>query len=101
FYFKDGNLTWFKEFRDLSSNIIYCWLNSSLGKEALNEITIGSTQAALTLSGLRSIELQIPPLEIRKKLDNELELIFDRINSNQTQIRTLTALRDTLLPKLM
>jgi type I restriction enzyme S subunit len=101
FYFKDGNLTWFKEFRELSSNIIYCWLNSALGKEALNEITIGSTQAALTLSGLRSIELQIPPLEIRKKLDNELELIFDKINSNQTQIRTITALRDTLLPKLM
>jgi type I restriction enzyme S subunit len=40
-------------------------------------------------------------LEIRKKLDNELELIFDKINSNQTQIRTITALRDTLLPKLM
>lgn len=101
FYFKDGNLTWFQEFRDLSSNIIYCWLNSALGREALNEITIGSTQAALTLSGLRNIELQIPPLEIRKKLNNELELIFDKINSNQTQIRTLTALRDTLLPKLM
>lgn len=27
--------------------------------------------------------------------------MFKTINNNQTQIRTLTALRDTLLPKLM
>ena len=27
--------------------------------------------------------------------------IFDKIKSNQTQIRTLTQTRDTLLPKLM
>jgi type I restriction enzyme S subunit len=27
--------------------------------------------------------------------------LFNKIKSNQTQIRTLTALRDTLLPKLM
>jgi type I restriction enzyme S subunit len=30
-----------------------------------------------------------------------LEAIQNKIESNQTQIRTLTALRDTLLPKLM
>jgi len=27
--------------------------------------------------------------------------IYEKLNHNQTQIRTLTALRDTLIPKLM
>jgi len=31
----------------------------------------------------------------------ESEPLFNKIKSNQTQIRTITALRDTLLPKLM
>jgi type I restriction enzyme, S subunit len=33
--------------------------------------------------------------------DNQVKPIFNKILKNQTQIRTLTALRDTLLPKLM
>ena len=53
FYFKDGNLTWFKDYKRISSNIIYCWLKSKIGKEQLDGIIIGSTQAALTISGIR------------------------------------------------
>jgi type I restriction enzyme S subunit len=53
FYFKDGNLTWFKDFKLLPSSIVYCWLNSSIGKEELDNISIGSTQAALTISVLQ------------------------------------------------
>jgi len=101
FYFKDGNLIWFKDFKELSSTIIYCWLNSDIGKEELNNITIGSTQAALTISGLKQIDLKIPPKEIQNKLDEELITIYKKIDFNQTQIRTLQNLRDTLLPKLM
>ncbi len=101
FYFKDGNLTWFSNFRELPSSIIFCWLNSSLGKEALNNISIGSTQAALTISGLRQIEIVIPPKGIVQKLNKELEDVYEKIEFNQTQIRTLEKMRDTLLPKLM
>lgn len=101
FYFKDGNLTWFKDFRNISSNIIYCWLKSGIGKEQLDGITIGSTQAALTISGLKEIKLKIPPKPLLAELDSKLEIIYNKIESNQTQIRTLNSLRVTLLPKLM
>lgn len=101
FYFKDGNLTWFKDFKGLSSSIVYCWLNSEIGKEELNNITIGSTQVALTISGLKQIELTIPPLDIQNKLDLELNDIYNKVNFNQSQMRTLENMRDTLLPKLM
>jgi len=101
FYFKDGNLTWFKDFKGLPSSIIYLWLTSKIGQEELDLITIGSTQQALTIEGLKSIRFRIPPQEIVSKCEKQFDGIILKMDSNQTQIRTLTTLRDTLLPKLM
>lgn len=101
FYFKDGNLTWFKDFKGLPSSIVYLWLISKIGQEELAAITIGSTQEALTIEGLKSISFKIPPTEKIKIYELEFNSIIDKIDSNQTQIRTLTQTRDTLLPKLM
>ncbi|MBJ9903146.1 restriction endonuclease subunit S [Acinetobacter bereziniae] len=101
FYFKDGNLTWFKDFKQISSNIIFCWLNSKEGKEQLENISIGSTQAALTIQGLKSLELILPPIDVIQILNEQLIVIYQKVNANFKQIRTLEQLRDTLLPKLM
>lgn len=101
FYFKDGNLTWFKDFKELPSSIIYLWLISKIGQEQLAAITIGSTQEALTIEGLKSISFKIPPKEKIKDYEIEFNSIIEKIESNQIQIKTLTQTRDTLLPKLM
>ena len=101
FYFKDGNLTWFKDFDIVPSIIIFCWLKSNIGQEQLDSITIGSTQAALTISGLKEIPLLVPPLSVIANLELELTRLYRKVDFNQTQIRTLEKLRDTLLPKLM
>ena len=101
FYFKDGNLTWFKDFLGMPSVIIYCWLKSNIGKEQLDSITIGSTQAALTISGLKQIIFKVPPKEIIKLAEEKLTVIYSKIDGNQKQIQTLEKLRDNLLPKLM
>ncbi len=60
FYFKDGNLTWFRNIDKslLDPKYLYIWLSSSIGKQKLDEVTIGSTQAALTISGLKTIEIE-------------------------------------------
>jgi type I restriction enzyme, S subunit len=101
FYFKDGNLTWFKDFVGMPSVIIYCWLKSNIGKEQLDSITIGSTQAALTISGLKQIIFKVPPKEIIKLAEEKLNAIYNKVDGNQIQIQTLEKLRDNLLPKLM
>jgi type I restriction enzyme, S subunit len=98
FYFKDGNLTWFKDFKGLPSSIVYLWLISKIGQEELASITIGSTQQALTIEGLKSISFKIPPKVVLIQTERVFNNIISKIDSNQTQIRTLTAM---LLPKLM
>ena len=101
FYFKDGNLTWFKDFKEISSAIIYFWLLSRIGQEQIRSITIGSTQEAITIDGLKKLKLVLPPKDLLPKYEAEFESIHFKIESNQNQICTLTRLRDTLLPKLM
>lgn len=101
FYFKDGNLTWFKDFKQIPSSIIYLWLISRIGQEELDSIKIGSTQEALTIERLKNINFKVPPNNIIKKCETHFNEIIRKTESNLTQIRTLTQLRDTLLPKLM
>lgn len=93
FYFKDGNLTWFKDFKRISSNIIFCWLNSKDGKEQLDNISIGSTQAALTIQGLKSLELHLPSSEVIQKLDKQLPLIYQKVNPQLSEDKCVEALK--------
>lgn len=43
----------------------------------------------------------VPPKNVLQKMDETVNPLFQKIKSNTQQIRTLTQLRDTLLPKLM
>lgn len=86
FYFKDGNLTWFRKFNDiLRSKYLYYWFSSSIGKKALKEITIGSTQQALTIAGLKSLTIKVPSLDEQDYLIEILDNLSDKIQLN-TQI---------------
>ncbi|MFM6267758.1 MAG: restriction endonuclease subunit S, partial [Dolichospermum sp.] len=56
FYFKDGNLIWLKEFcKDLDSQYLLYWLQSSVGQNSLMSMMIGSAQPALTIIGVSEL----------------------------------------------
>lgn len=103
FYFKDGNLTWLKAFSDeVSSGYIYCWLKLKSTQNQLDMISIGSTQRALTIKGLKT--LKVPVLKCKKKklsMFSFLETTLAKINHNHAQVETISKVRDALLPKLM
>lgn len=83
------------------ARFLYLLLISPEGKKFVYENADGSTQEYITLSSLRNFEFKYPG-DIRiEEFDIEIKPIFQKIESNQTQIRTLTQTRDTLLPKLM
>ena len=93
FYFKDGNLTWFRNFsKSFSSKYLYYFFVSSIGKQKLDEIKIGSTQEALTIMGLKSIELSIPPLPEQEAIVLILSSIDHKIDLLYRQNKTLEAL---------
>ena len=102
FYFKDGNLTWFSKYKtEIRGSYLSTWFNTRQAYLAIEDIKIGSTQQAITISSLNGIEIVKPKDEIIG-LFNELS---DSFSEKQTilikDIRTLAKIRDTLLPKLM
>lgn len=70
-------------------------------KKHLDIFSDGTTLKNLNQEILKNIEFQVPSFESIETFNEKAEPIFDKISKNLTQIRTLTRLRDTLLPKLM
>ena len=90
FYFKDGNLTWFRNFDDsLSSRFLCYWIGSKEGYGVLNNTTIGSSQKALTIASLKKLECPLPPVEIQERVVDILSAYDDLIENNQKQIKLL------------
>lgn len=82
-------------------SFMYAYLNSNEFHEQLMKLASGSVQLNFGPMHLKQITIQLPPknkLEYFRAIANP---IYDKIESNYSQIRTLTQLRDTLLPKLM
>jgi len=67
----------------------------------LKSFNAGSAVPTLNRNHLHEFPVEIPPLNLISKFDKFAIPLFKKINQNKSQIRTLTALRDTLLPKLM
>ena len=100
FYFKDGNLIWFKNFtNNLFSKFLYYWIISSLGKKFLQGVAIGSTQPALTIVGLNQLFLLLPPLPEQKAIAEVLSSLDDKIDLLQKQNQTLENIAQTLFRK--
>ena len=90
FYFKDGNLIWFKNFNDLlDSSFLYTWMCSSYGYQSMQNIAIGSAQKALTISALKDLSLIVPPIDIQHRIATILSRYDSLIENYQKQIKLL------------
>lgn len=67
----------------------------------LNSMAEGSSHPLITQTLLKSLEINIAPEEKVLRFDEQVEIFRNKITANNIQIRTLTTLRDVLLPKLM
>jgi type I restriction enzyme S subunit len=67
----------------------------------LNEMAEGSSHPLLTQTLIKSIQIKLAPTKLIEKFVFQADSWLLRIKRNNTQIRTLEKLRDTLLPKLM
>lgn len=61
----------------------------------------GSAYPAVRADHFATAQVLVPPLQIREAFDGQVILLRDLIASNDAELRTLAALRDSLLPKLI
>ncbi len=80
-------------------NNFFIW--NYLSKKKIDEIVTGAVQHKINQGNLKSLDFPKYPIKLIEQFNNQTNNMFDKINKNKTQIRTLEKLRDTLLPKLM
>ncbi len=90
FYFKDGNLTWFRNYKDsvFPLYILY-WLRSNDCFNTLNNIALGAAQKALTIVKLKEVEIPLPPLPTQHRIATILSRYDSLIANYQKQIKLL------------
>ncbi|MBT9168990.1 MAG: hypothetical protein DDT19_02342 [Syntrophomonadaceae bacterium] len=61
----------------------------------------GTATDNLNTGDFSNIEIINPEDKVLELFHNQVQPYFDKVFANQIQIRTLSRMRDTLLPKLM
>ena len=90
FYFSDGNLTWIKDFdSNLHSKFLYYWFQSYEGQKKIEALAKGTAQKAVPISGIKTLEIDLPPLNSQKRIADILSAYDDLIENNQKQIKLL------------
>jgi len=76
FYFKDGNLIWFRKITEYSP---FLEIALDVYKSEIEKTSIGSTQRALTMVELRKLKFPFPTIQEQQKISSFLTSIDDRI----------------------
>ncbi|WP_419782264.1 restriction endonuclease subunit S [Malaciobacter marinus] len=101
FYFKDGNLIWLKNFNNEVEYFIYYFMKSEEIQNKLKNISIGSSQKALTIDSIKKITVIVPTNDIIILFNKLIEPILKEIELLQQKNQTLKQTRDLLLPRLI
>ena len=96
FYFKDGNLTWFRNFNGLNSKYLKYWLESPVGKGELKKSIIGSSQSAYTIANLKQMQISLPSEEEQQQVVDVLEAYDNLIENNNRRIAILEEMAQSL-----
>ncbi len=81
--------------------LLTIFLKMDSTRNALENIVTGAVIPRIVLKDFRKFKILLPPLELQNKALETIEPIYSKCWNNVEQIRKLTKLRDTLLPKLM
>jgi len=85
----------------ISNYLLYIQLNDKENIALLQSKANSGVQVNLSTQAIRDIEIIVPPIQIQQEKGQVITDFYLKKEKNQTQIRTIESLRDTLLPKLM
>ncbi|WP_405606237.1 restriction endonuclease subunit S [Polaribacter sp. Asnod1-A03] len=90
FYFKDGNLIWFKDIlKGINSDYLKFWLDSENGQKRLQAGSIGSNQRALTIREVKNVKFPLPPLPEQQRIVAKLDELFGHLDHLKTRLNDI------------
>ncbi len=98
FYFKDGNIIWFKNISGVDSRFVELYFQSRMFKEQVGERAGGATVKTFTIKTAKNIEIPYPPLEIQKKIVANLEGLLAKVGEAKKLRAEAREAANNLLP---
>ncbi len=86
---------------NISSEFLYVLLLSDVFQNYVKIHAQGGVQQGIRMASLKDFKMVLPDVFILKKFDKIIIPIISKIKSSEKECDRLTALRDTLLPRLM
>ena len=83
------------------NNYLYLFFKSYIGQGKIGGITGGSAQPKFNKTDFKSLEINYPDESQVDKFNEKTSALLDMISKLDEENKQLTALRDSLLPKLM
>ncbi|MFK4333477.1 type I restriction enzyme S subunit [Bacillus sp. RC240] len=102
FYFKDGNIFWFKNFNTkiINNLYFYCILNTDFMRALLvKKGSVGAVQKTLVIDKVKEMEIQIPDVESQKEIANKILMFNKKISLNNQIISNLEEINQLLFRK--
>ena len=81
FYFKDGNIIWFKNMNNTNSKYIEYGFQSEFIKNQINSNS-GSTVGTYTITNANNTNIPLPPLLEQQRIVSKLDLLFEKIDKS-------------------
>lgn len=85
----------------LSNYLLYIQLRDSEFIQVLQSKANSGVQVNLSTETIRDCDIITPPIELQEEKAPVIDNLYHKVEANKVQIKNLTALRETLLPKLM
>lgn len=85
FYFKDGNLLWIKNLKNIAPNFLKQVLDHTFSLR-LNEYIFGAAYKALTIEKFKQIEIPLPDLETQQRIITQIEREQSLVKANNQLI---------------
>lgn len=67
----------------VNKNYLYYFLQSQLGQEQINSLSVGSTQKKLPIKNIKKIEIDLPSLAVQKGIAHKLRILDEKIKLNR------------------
>ncbi len=80
---------------------ILCYLRSKRTSDYINTRLAGTTQRYISLKELRGLPIIHPKISKLNAFNKDVSVLFDEITNRTEENKTLSSLRNTLLPNLL
>ena len=105
FYFKDGNIIWFKNNGSVSAEYLKLFFESPVFYKQMKQTSKGSTVLTLTITNANEILVPLPNLDIQNMIVNKLSCIkkniFELNKKQKKLIKYKSLLKKVVLKKII